>query len=1016
MPSVSTETLQRLDLLAKEHRIKFAGDLPSSKWPRCHKETLRCVTELGERKFDSFATGPNVTSDEPWKAQVKFQAALLVERSRRCHQRNESSWSKNCRKRVWRSELEASREGTSAAAAALQERQRNREPCRCSRMARSQDYLEAVGLNQIFGHREDEQVRLDRAVATKLHKDIQKPDTIFGLRETRNIENLLHDTKKRELELERGEDNQDKQLHELLDPSPITQPISQKGDKLLFPFLVLEAKSGTSDSDWYSIQMQTAFPIKAFLDTQDRLRRATGRRSKWHAGPLVWFFANKGEDWRLSAAYMEQGHPRAGVTGTVDYLVVELWKGSISTRNGALQLLLLVDYIFDWARDVYRDHIIQELRILASGENDAASIVYSDTDIHSTRQLEYSGVPDSEDVENFEEYVSNQKGYIALDSAKGIVRHATFVESRYCTIFVTPDNVQTLLQSTKQTRTQQLCRYILNHMSESIMLDLPTLVAMEKQWTGNSRLSPPGYLAEMKFYSVVSCTNYLSGNWHQVRELYVVAIAEGAWATIVDASKLKKHRGKAEKPALADTATMDSMLTTLKKLQAGSLAETLLAAITRRAVKIQTIFNYESFVQTHRSARMSSTDTSASDTSSVKTNISVPALCKAVSDNGAFRDIVHYIYKFFKKGNLEPQESFMRVSKRFDQQHLLQFDVEPISTTEAPLRVSDSGCVLISSTCHSHDPDRSKSRVCIYTVEGEPTAPSREQLFQRLMDTVETRDVYHTTQDNGTSNLTNMKEIPWNLEKTYGIYSEHYGFLRFLTGIGKDIGNRSVPSMQGSPRTSAESGSYLFTRNIVPWQDPRRLGGNIEGRMFTVFKLMASEISYWKTRAESLSAEGIACCKICATSLEDDIGTCFQCFTALREFDDHSWLGNLIQGRMGFPEGNEDSDESDSDSASLLYLRTSQDQWKANLAGHPSLDEDFGDLVELFSQYMKFTEWASKQRRARWMKSSGTKRKRQNTSLDGHGRCVVIKAKKTNLPNQDNGHWAAIVNQNWNWP
>lgn len=96
MPSVSTETLQRLDLLAKEHRIKFAGDLPSSKWPRCHKETLRCVTELGERKFDSFATGPNVTSDEPWKAQVKFQAALLVERSRRCHQRNESSWRFAC--------------------------------------------------------------------------------------------------------------------------------------------------------------------------------------------------------------------------------------------------------------------------------------------------------------------------------------------------------------------------------------------------------------------------------------------------------------------------------------------------------------------------------------------------------------------------------------------------------------------------------------------------------------------------------------------------------------------------------------------------------------------------------------------------------------------------------------------------------------------------------------------------------------------------------------------------------
>ena len=157
-----------------------------------------------------------------------------------------------------------------------------------------------------------------------LRKDIQKPDAIFGLRQTRNIENLLYDTRKNELELDLGSNavDQDRQIHELLDPSPLTQPISQKGDMLLFPFLVVEAKSGTSDSDWYSIQMQTAFPIKAFLDTQDRLRRATGRRSKWHAGPLVWFFANKGEDWSLSGAYMEQGGPRAGTSGTMDYVSI----------------------------------------------------------------------------------------------------------------------------------------------------------------------------------------------------------------------------------------------------------------------------------------------------------------------------------------------------------------------------------------------------------------------------------------------------------------------------------------------------------------------------------------------------------------------------------------------------------------------------------------------------------------------------------------------------------------------
>jgi hypothetical protein len=479
----------------------------------------------------------------------------------------------------------------------------------------------------------------------------------------------------------------------------------------------------------------------------------------------------------------------------------------------------------------------------------------------------------------------------------------------------------------------------------------------------------------MKFYSVVSCTNYLSGSWHQVRELYVVAIAEDAWAAIVDASNLKKQRGKAEKPSLADMAIMDSMLTTLKRLQAGSPADILLAAITRRAVKICTKFIDTSSVQPS-SARMTSVDTSASDTSSSDMILSTPALCDVTPDDGTFRDIVHYIYKFFKKGNLEPQESFMKVSKRFDQQHLLQFDVEPVLTTAASLQVSDSGCVLISSACHSHDPERSKSTTCIYIVEGEPAAPTPEQLFERLMNTIETRDVYHTTQDNGTSNLTNIKEVPWNLKKTYGIHSEQYGLLPFLVKIGAKIGNHSVPATQGSLRESAESGSYLFTRNIAPWNDPRRFGGDIEGRMFTVYKLMNSEISYWRRTAEQLSAKGITCCKICATTLERDHGICHKCIISLRVCDCETWLTNVIQGSPPFPEGNEDSDGYDSEDESFLDYSKRVDRWKENIAGYPSLDEDFDNLAELFSQYKKFSEWALEKRQSRW-KSGGRKRKRQ---------------------------------------
>lgn len=69
---------------------------PQSKWPWCHKLTLGRAMKLGERKLDSFAMEPNVTSDEPWKVQVMSQAALLVAKSRRCKQRNESSWRFAC--------------------------------------------------------------------------------------------------------------------------------------------------------------------------------------------------------------------------------------------------------------------------------------------------------------------------------------------------------------------------------------------------------------------------------------------------------------------------------------------------------------------------------------------------------------------------------------------------------------------------------------------------------------------------------------------------------------------------------------------------------------------------------------------------------------------------------------------------------------------------------------------------------------------------------------------------------
>ncbi|KAL9132260.1 MAG: hypothetical protein Q9175_006564 [Cornicularia normoerica] len=57
-------------------------------------------------------------------------------------------------------------------------------------------------------------------------------------------------------------------------------PFKQGGEPLLFPFLILEAKSAKGD-DFDSIQKQTAFPIRTLLQMQADLRNKCGHLLSW---------------------------------------------------------------------------------------------------------------------------------------------------------------------------------------------------------------------------------------------------------------------------------------------------------------------------------------------------------------------------------------------------------------------------------------------------------------------------------------------------------------------------------------------------------------------------------------------------------------------------------------------------------------------------------------------------------------------------------------------------------------
>ncbi|KAF9237813.1 hypothetical protein DTO006G1_4932 [Penicillium roqueforti] len=340
MPFTSKERKQ-VERLKRKYRIEFRGEVPSSEWPDSHRPTFNAVDELGKRQFDTYAACATAIENAPWTAEIKKHADELSERAKRCVSRNESTWRfacepyalarltsevvcKFCRKRVWRSEIEATSEGNSTMTEALRVRQNKREPCRCPRDFRLEDSMEAVGLNRIFGHREDEPVHHDSTIQKEL-PSATKPDAIYGLRQTRNIENLLNDTAC----IHRAEDDHDMLVHEILgDP-----PLSEDGDPVVFPFLLLEAKSAKSaDSDWNSIKLQSAFPVRTLLCTQELLKNMTEPHAKQQADPLVWLLMNRGEDWRVSVAcvYNDAGE-KPGTIGTTEYVCLTC--GSCSKRR-----------------------------------------------------------------------------------------------------------------------------------------------------------------------------------------------------------------------------------------------------------------------------------------------------------------------------------------------------------------------------------------------------------------------------------------------------------------------------------------------------------------------------------------------------------------------------------------------------------------------------------------------------------------------------------------------------------
>ncbi|KAL4957396.1 hypothetical protein BDW69DRAFT_180593 [Aspergillus filifer] len=130
---------------------------------------------------------------------------------------------------------------------------------------------------------------------------------------------------------------------------------------MIFPFLVLEAKQGRAPESQGDIERQMALPAYEMLRMQTCLLERSNLVNRSSRLPRAWLISSKAQFWKvyISTAVQARGH------GYV-YNIYPSWAGDISTQTGALRLVLLLDGILDWARDIYRMDVFDHLSSMAA--------------------------------------------------------------------------------------------------------------------------------------------------------------------------------------------------------------------------------------------------------------------------------------------------------------------------------------------------------------------------------------------------------------------------------------------------------------------------------------------------------------------------------------------------------------------------------------------------------------------------------------------------------------------------
>jgi hypothetical protein len=228
--------------------------------------------------------------------------------------------------------------------------------------------------------------------------------------------------------------------------------------------------------------------------------------------------------------------------------VTRLWGGDILCRTDALQLVLILDFICDWARDMYRNAIKTSLEVLASNTCQTGTISSSDIlSLNGPRRSWQATVGEVYHRESTPSSYTERDPFRALDTGRGIFRDIRYIRSRILGVYLTDETLDTLMMGTRTDReSNQLVQDMFRILRTSgFIVDKASLDVLELSWTGKERSVVDELPPDRRFIVAASIAAYLTSDWEQSREIFFVAVDETTAQQLFERANVDETRSAA---------------------------------------------------------------------------------------------------------------------------------------------------------------------------------------------------------------------------------------------------------------------------------------------------------------------------------------------------------------------------------------------------------------------------------------------------------------------------------------